>query len=271
MNITLKQLAILITALLAGLASMSSCSKKEPEMTIGKKGKMVPVAKMTKANKIPSDEKNTLVAVRKGQTVELNWRVGASVGKITQVYISRSPTGVSGKKRIAELPSDAVSFKDNLPDENAYWYWVRLVTADDKFQEIGPARVDIDRAGASRYIKQADLYPATVTRTDALATIMWDFPEGEYSQIKIVRASRPVPQPFRPGKSTQVLTAMERKSQCDDALPSPHAEYWYWFQITLKSGEIIYKGPIRAEHPGRSAPAPKSGKASGKKQETKGK
>jgi len=33
-------------------------------------------------------------------------------------------------------------------------------------------------------------------------------------------------------------------------LQNPNAEYWYWFRITLKSGTVVDRGPIKAEYGG---------------------
>jgi len=49
---------------------------------------------------------------------------------------------------------------------------------------------------------------------------------------------------------TPVISSLERKSQYTDSLQNPNAEYWYWFRITLKSGTVVDRGPIKAEYGG---------------------
>jgi hypothetical protein len=92
----------------------------------------------------------------------------------------------------------------------------------------------------------------TVTRTDDIATITWSFPEEEYKMINATRYPRPVTEPFKGTKDGDpVLATREGSSQCTDALPDANADYWYWFRATLKSGAVIYQGPVKAEYPKR--------------------
>jgi len=92
----------------------------------------------------------------------------------------------------------------------------------------------------------------SITRTDDIATIEWDFPEENYEGIKITRAPSPVTGAGKnAGKKatrTDVIISLERKSRHIDALPDANSDYWYWFRITLKSGAIIDRGPIKAEY-----------------------
>jgi len=248
-------------ALLVGVALIASCSK-EPEKKAGKKGEKAPAS--AKANASLPAGKSSLSAFRNGQYVTLGWQADLSGVTLKKIEISRSSTGKANtRKGVATLKPDAISYKDCLPDENAYWYWVRLVTVDGKYQELGPARVDIDKAGIAGYIKPEDKYKISITRTDDMATLKWDFPEDEYAGIKIIRAPHPVSGPFnrmkvsaQTGKGkkggqgwvTSVVTSMERKSQYTDPLGNPNSEYWYWFRISLKSGAIVDRGPIKAEY-----------------------
>ena len=246
-------------AVLCLLAFTASCSK-EPATQAGQKDGNAPVAaksaktyaKAAKSTFIP-EGKSSLTAVRNGQYVTLNWRADLAGVKIKKIDITRSSTGkVNTRDPVAMLAPGATSFKDTLPNENAYWYWVRFVTTDDKFQDIGPVRVDIDRAGSAKYTKLSDVYKISITRTDDFATLKWDFPEGEYDSIRVVRSHRPLPGPFKASsKTTPVVTSVERKSQHTDGLDDPNTDYWYWFRITSKSGAIVERGPIKAEYSSR--------------------
>ena len=261
--------------MLAGIALIASCSK-EPEKKTAKKGGKAPASAKAPAKasaKAPAKAgaslpvgKSSLSAFRSGQYVTLGWQSDLAGAAIKKIVVSRNATG-KPKPRIAvaTLKPDAIDYKDFLPDDSAYWYWVKLVTEDGKFQEIGPARVENDKAGTASYIKPEDKYKVSIVRTDNFATLKWDFPEDEYTGIKIIRASRPVTGPFAKlttvgktekgkkgvkGRVTSVMTSLERKSQYADALANPNSEYWYWFRITLKSGAIVDRGPIKAEYSG---------------------
>jgi len=253
---TTKKLFIIITTMLAGIAFMVSCSKqpeaprpKQPEASAeakeSKKGKKQPVA--VKTNDISPEWKNNFTAARSGQYVTLDWSIEATGGKIRQIDILRNASGVGTKRKVAELDPDATSFRDCLPNDNAHWYWLVLISTDNKTQEIGPARVGVDRAGTVKYINPEEKYKVTITRGDELAMIRWDFPEDEYKKIRIVRNTRPVAEPFK-AKSSPVIITLASRSQHGDALPDINSEYWYSFQITKKSGEVIYKNSIKAEY-----------------------
>ena len=265
-----KKHVCIIVALLVGVAFVASCSKQS-EPNAGKKGGATPaVSKAVKNDKSAKDSKaaktanpkaasfipagkSSLSAVRNGQYVTLNWQADLAGVKIKKIEVSKSSTGkITNRNPVATLEPGATSYKDTLPDENACSYWVRFTDVNGKFQEIGPARVDIDKAGSANYIKLADVYKISITRTDDQAVLKWDFPEEQYSGIRVVRALRPLPAPFKTGANAKpVVKTAERKSQYTDALGNPNSVYWYWFRITLKSGVIIDRGPIKAEYVGR--------------------
>jgi len=246
MNLTTKKLIFILTALLSGMAFMASCSKtEEPSAKGGKKAKKSSVA--VKDKKLPVSEKHTFTAVRNGQNVTINWHLDESGDKITQIQILRSATGKKSQlARVARLKPEDTTFKDSLPSESPYWYWLHLFTQGGKFQDIGPVKVEADAAGASAYVKPVDNYKISIIRTDDMATIKWDFPENEYKSIRIVRAKRPIKEPFSHG--TDVIASKVGKSQCTNGLPDANSEYWYWFRIFLPSGLIVDRGPIKAEY-----------------------
>jgi len=252
MNI--KKLIIITLIPLAGIAFATSCSKKSET---NKKGKAREAA--AKAAKAASPAENgSLAAIRDGQYTNLSWHVDNPASKIKQINIMRSPTGVSMKRKVAELQPAATSYKDCMPNEDAQWYWVHLVAVDGGVQIIGPARVGPDKAGSAHYIHPEDAYQISITRTDEIATLKWAFPDGEYKLIHVVRNTRPVAQPFK-GGSTEVVSTLEGQSQYNNPLKNPNSEYWYWFRIITKSGTVVYKGPIKAEYirsAGKSAKFP---------------
>jgi len=248
MNITSKKPTLIITALLVGLAFAASCSKEPPQVKAENTGKKAPAA--AKGQSIPADAESTLKAIRNGQSATLNWRVAGDARKLKQIEIMRSTTGKKLQQtKVAVLKPDTASYQDSLPDERAYWYRLRVVMTDGNFQEIGPVRVESDRAGAASYVKPENNYTASATRTDDFTTLKWNFPEGQYAEIRIIRSTRPISEPFRkPRYTSDVAKTLEAKSQYVDTLPDPNADYWYWFRVTLKSGAVVDKGPIKAEY-----------------------
>jgi len=253
MNKSTKTILI-ITAALAGIILAASCSKEAETNKGNNEGKRT--AAIT-SNAMPSTGKDSLSAVRNGQYVDLNWQIDTTGRTLKQITIMRSATGINQQKKVATLEPDATSHKDCLPDANAYWYWIGLVMADGKMQKIGPARVDMDSNGSANYAKVGDGYEINITRTDDFATLKWDFPGDDYKEIRIFRYPRPVAELLRgqwnpkgKGKGNTkgvfVTVTMEKKSQFTDALPDANSDYWYWFRITLKSGSVIDRGPIKA-------------------------
>ena len=279
MNILKKSIFAVIIPL-AGIAFMTSCSKEpeankekaieKPPLPVdrgdvpatgvqstapkrSKKGKSaVAVAKANakatdKADAASPANGDSLTVVRDGQYANLSWHTDVPSDKIKAINILRSPTGLKDKKKVAALKPDAANYRDTLPDGNAQWYWVNLVMSGAKVQSIGPVRVEADRSGAANYSKPEDAYQISITRTDDTATLKWEFPDEKYTEIQVVRNTRPVAQPFR-GGGDRVVVTLEGKSQYTNPLKNPNAEYWYWFRITSRSGTIIFKGPIKAEY-----------------------
>jgi len=246
---TLKKIVFIIIIALTGMALVTSCSKESQKgANKAGKGKKAAVVKNKPVILSPQDGKNTLNAVRTGQYVNLSWNIQPTGGKFEKINILRNATG-TGKKRelVGVVDPNETNFKDCLPDENAYWYWVRGVDRNDKHSDIGPARVDADKQGAAHYIKPADNYKVVITRTDEAATIRWEFPEGEYQLIQIARYPMFVSTTFMEKKNIRLQT-LAVKSRFSDALPDANSDYWYWFRIILKTGAVIDKGPIKAEY-----------------------
>jgi hypothetical protein len=242
MTTTLKKLILINTALFAGIALIVSCSK-EPKATMEIAGKKDPAPK---AADQAWKEKSAFSAVRNGQYVKLDWHVDKSVGRIKQIQIWRSATGIRQRGKVAELDIGTTSHTDCLPGEYAHWYWVRFILEGEKARELGPVRVAHDPNGPKNYINSEDEYKVSIVRNDDAATLKWDFPDGECKMISIFRFPRFVTH-FRGTNKVSVLVTMEGKSQHVDALPDSNSDYWYGFQITLKSGAIINKGPVKAE------------------------
>ena len=252
MTITTKKLLVTITAMLAGMALTSSCSKQDPAAPARAKKQKAPAP--AKALPPAPDEKSTFTAVRNGQYVDLKWHAGTTGDKIKQIDITRSQSQFRQRK-VAEMAPDATSFRDCLPDEYAYIYRVRLVGADGNYRELGPVTVDVDKAGSAGYIKLMDKYKTMVTRTDSVARLAWSFPEDEYKSIRIIRNTLPEDSPFK-GGGKSVTSTVAWKSGYTDGLPDPNSDYWYWFRITLKSGAVFEKGPIKAEYARRLPGSP---------------
>jgi len=248
-------LAIIIP--LAAIVFVASCSKQsEPAPAQAKKETpratviAVKNAPDKKAAKTPAKPavlagNNTLTVTRDGQYANLSWHTDVPAADIRKITILRSSTGLTKQIPVAELNPDATSHRDCTPGAGAQWYWVQLSIQGGGDRVIGATRVEPDRSGSAQYIRPEDAYHISITRTDDMATLQWDFPDDEYKSIKVVRNTRVMAQPF--GKnSIRVVTSPEGKLQYDNPLSNPNADYWYWFQITTKQGVIITKGPIKA-------------------------
>jgi len=234
-----------------GVASRNSTGKASKKSQAAKKpskGKKESLAEATNAGSSSIDGNDSLTAHRDGQYVNLGWHAGNFGKKIQQIHIIRSPTGAKNNKRkVADLNPDVITYRDCLPNENAQWYWVRLTATDGTEQDIGPVKVDADKNGSASYINPEEKYQVSITRTDEIATLKWDFPDKEYNAIRIVRSASLMDEAFK-GRADPVVITPAGKMEYNNALPDPNAEYWYWFQISTKSGAILYKGPIKAEY-----------------------
>ena len=236
--------------MLVSVASVTSCSK-EPEMKAVDKGKKASTTPKPKG--IPLDAKNNLTAIRNGQYVNLGWQLDLTKGGIKRIDILRNATGKKKQMTtVAKLQPNATGYTDCLPNANAHWYWIQLVKDEGPPDIAGPVRVEMDKAGTAGYVKQEDKYKIRITRNDDVVTLKWDFPEDEYAGIIIVRSPRLAAEPFskigKKGGTVAAVRTLARKSEHTDVLTHPNFDYWYWVRITLKSGAVIYKGPIKAEY-----------------------
>jgi len=257
----IKKLVLAIIIPLTAIVFVTSCSKEsapvqakkeKPQATVTAV-KNVPDKKDAKAPAKPTvlAGNNTLTVTRDGQYANLSWHTDIPAADIRKITILRSSTGLTKQIPVAELSRDATSHTDCTPSAGAQWYWVQLATTDGD-RVIGATRVDPDRNGSAQYIRPEDAYQISITRTDDMATLTWNFPDDEYKSIKVVRNTRVMAQPF--GKnSIRVVTSPEGKLQYDNPLTNPNADYWYWFQITTKQGVIITKGPIKAGYAKRAS------------------
>jgi len=279
---TPNKIIFIITVLLAGIVLATSCSKKTKTNAERKAAQKTVV---NQASPAFAEGQNSLNAVRNGQYVTLNWQIDPAIGKIKQINILRSLTATKNQEKVASMDSKTSSYKDSLPDENPYWYSLQVVKEDGKSKKVGPVRVEMDSAGSDNYTNVADKYKISITRTDDFATIKWDFPDSGYKNIQILRYTQAMSELVQgkfkaaakstttakgktvpKGKATSkgkapaksngkkggggvlVAETMEKKSQCKNSLPDANLDYWYWFRITLKSGDVINKGPIKAEY-----------------------
>jgi len=251
MNIIKKTTYIIIIAL-AGAALVSSCSKepeKAPQTKAAKKGQKTSASAKVARMSPEEKAKNTLNATRSGQYADLNWHIEMPPDKkIMQLNIIRSSTGkMKQSLKVASLDPKTTAYRDSLPDGNAQWYWMRIIMSDGTYPLIGPVRVDRDTNQSANYKNPEDAYKVDVTRTDNAAMLSWDFSEGEFQVIRIVRSQKPLIK-FDVNSKDILLKSLERKSQYTDVLPDSNADYWYLFQVVTKSGAVINKGPIKAEY-----------------------
>lgn len=227
-----KKITFAPIVIIALLSLCVSCFKKTQEI------------KQTSV--IEPDQENYFKVDRIGQIVQIQWKV--DVSNLRRIDIFRNTTGiVSNRVRIAELDPKLISFEEMLPDHNAYWYWLQLITKDNKRMDISPIRVPPDNDTAKTYIKQNEKFKVSVSRTDDVATLKWDFPKDDYKIINVSRYTT-VTTAANNSKKYAAFSSLDWSSQYQDALPSPNSEYWYWFEIIYKSGKILYQGPVKADY-----------------------
>jgi hypothetical protein len=177
---------------------------------------------------------------RAGERVTIQWTTDFSACRAIEVW--RNTTGIAGHRyRAAHLDASARQYVDTVPDGSHYWYWLKVMTHDRKEKFFGPLRVDPDAEKTGHYKNVADIYPASVNRTDSKASIRWDFPRGKYRQIRFVRNSNP-----RSYVRKEMHRTLEWKGELIDDLPDVDADYWYWVEISLESGTTELVGPLKA-------------------------
>jgi hypothetical protein len=142
------------------------------------------------------------------------------------------------------------SHEDIAPDAGAYWYWLHIsmpkssTAPKEKTLWIGPLRIGPDEKNIGNYVRQDDNYKLQASRNETLSKISWNIPEENLKYLTIKRDTKTIV-----GKRKIVFDEIrECAGHVNDALPDPHADYWYWMEILFENGAIITRGPVRAEY-----------------------
>jgi len=226
----------------------ASCSKQAEQSAAQGPAIASPAAPEQKTSRPKASEmpaltpQNVFSLARAGEKATIDIKVDFSPCRAIEIL--RNTTGVtSSRNTVARFAPDVQKYVDTLPDAKAYWYWVKVQYPDKPTQYYGPMRVDPDGSNSGKYATEdpAARYPWKVTRTQATATISWDFPPG-VSTVVIRRNSS------KAAKNRPLICiSRELKDTHVDTFPDSEADYWYWIEARLQNGASINQGPVKAE------------------------
>lgn len=187
------------------------------------------------------DSNKIFTATRTGQNVVIKWPHDFSACK--SIEILRNKTGVNiYKYRAASLKPDVNHYRDELPDREAHWYWIRVELSTGEKKIIGPKRVEPDDGNVGKYTKVSEKYPWKLVRDDTAVTINWDFPNIKYKYITITRTTN-----SKTTRGLEIVSTLEWSGKTVDVLPDPESDYWYRIECKLDDGTTILQGPIKVE------------------------
>lgn len=82
-------------------------------------------------------QKGTLEVARSGNEVLLTWKLPD--GEVRSIEIFRNThSDVKGRGRAGTVRSDVTVFSDRVPDDQIYWYWIKLMLPNGTHTNIGP-------------------------------------------------------------------------------------------------------------------------------------
>lgn len=81
--------------------------------------------------------KGTLEVARSGTDVILTWTLPE--GEVRTIEIYRNiQNEVKGRGRAGAVRTDATVFHDTVPDDQIYWYWLKLTRPNGVVVNVGP-------------------------------------------------------------------------------------------------------------------------------------
>ena len=182
---------------------------------------------------------------RNGEKVTIRWDADFSACKGVRIY--RNATGrIQNRETVVRLPATSKEYVDSAPDARAWWYWVSIALRDGKYKAFGPMRSPVDDGNTGNYARADDGAQLIIRRTENAAVVAWDLPDVKYKEIEIMRGSSPVHQ-WKRSPRKAVHKTLEFRGDFIDQVPDAEADYWYWIEATKATGEVITKGPIKAE------------------------
>jgi len=79
----------------------------------------------------------TLEVARNGNEVILSWTLPTGEVRTIEIY-RNTQRDVKGRGRAGTVRADVVVFHDKVPDDQTYWYWLKLTLPSGKNVNIGP-------------------------------------------------------------------------------------------------------------------------------------
>lgn len=79
----------------------------------------------------------TLEVARSGVEVLLTWTLPEGEVRTIEIY-RNTISEVKGRGRAGAVRTDVTVFHDKVPDEQTYWYWVKLTRPNGVIVNIGP-------------------------------------------------------------------------------------------------------------------------------------
>jgi len=179
---------------------------------------------------------------RNGEKVTIAIKVNFTPCKAVVIYRNAAPKAYK-RITVAQFKPEVRTFEDTVPDDKAYWYWIKVIPMTGESKMYGPLEIGADAAKLGKYAAASSLN-WTITRTQSTATITWNFTE-KIKEFTIKRTTNN--SVSNPKNRTAILKSKEWNSSYEDKLPDPDANYWYWIEVTLQTGTVINEGPRKAE------------------------
>lgn len=227
-------LAILTQA--ACLLAVCSCKKKDatihlPQPDIAEQSPRL----LTSSN-------DGITVTREGSFAKFEWELDFGGCKTIEVY--RNTTGMAeNRERTGRLHPAKKEFNDRLPNSGVFYYWLKVKPVYGEAQNFGPVVVPADPDKGNIYQDSTEAFRIAVSRTSTVATIALNFPDEEYTHIKIIKNTNP--------DTISGVTIHKTTSKNEiirDPLPDANSEYWYRAEVLLESGNELRVGPIKAEY-----------------------
>ncbi len=81
--------------------------------------------------------KGTLDVARSGNEVILTWTLPEGEVRTIEIY-RNTQSDVKGRGRSGTVRPDVVVFHDKVPDDQTYWYWLKLTRPNGVIVNLGP-------------------------------------------------------------------------------------------------------------------------------------
>jgi hypothetical protein len=79
----------------------------------------------------------TLEVARSGNEVILTWTLPEGEARTLEIY-RNTQSDVKGRGRAGSIRADVTVFHDKVPDDQTYWYWVKITRPNGVIVNLGP-------------------------------------------------------------------------------------------------------------------------------------